>query len=210
MFTIDLLKGHGVPIRSGPKGIAVAAVTFAVPVITAIVMLGCYLQTTIVMSMQKGHIANYETRIEEFSEAMELQESHLQEKDDINNRLSKVSSSIGKHIQWSPIVAEVVGNMPDSVALVSLVVKQRLVKRKVPSADNADEMVEVTVPARTLQVNVYARLHSDRSIEIRDFRDNLRFSPLLEQKLENIRVSQKAGRLDGRDVVFYEINCDFE
>ena len=44
MFTIDLLKGQGIPIKSRPTGIAISAAAVAVPVIIAIVMLGFYLR----------------------------------------------------------------------------------------------------------------------------------------------------------------------
>jgi len=210
MFTIDLLKGHGIPIRSGPEGIVVAAVTLAVPVITAMVMLGCYLHSSTVMSIQKRDIANYEAKVEELADVVALRESYQQEENDINNCLSEVSSSLGRHAQWSPVVAEVVGNMPDSVILTDLEVKHRLVRKKVPSENNPDQMVDVSVSVKTLQINVCVGLQADHSKVIRNFRNNLRFSPLLEPKLEDIRVSQKASRLDGRDVVSYEVSCDFK
>jgi len=210
MFTIDLLKGQGVPIRSGPEGIVVVAVTLVVPVVVAIVMLGCYLRSSIVMSIQKQDILNYETKIEELVDAVQLQKSFEQEKSQINNCLSEVASSIGNHTQWSPIVAEVVKNMPDSMCMTKLRIERRFVKKQVPSKDNPLNMVEITVPARTLQIGVCALLHSDSSVAIRDFRDSLRASPLLQPELENIRVSQKAGKLDDKDVVSYEINCDFK
>ena len=210
MFTIDLLKGQGVPIRSGPEGIAVVVVTLVVPVVVAIVMLGCYLHSSIVMSIQKQDILNYETKIEELGDAVQLQKSFEQEKSQINNCLSEVASSIGSHTQWSPIVAAVVRNMPDSMCMTKLKVEQRFVKKQVPSEENPLMMVEITVPAKTLQIGVCAVQHSNSSVVIRDFRDSLRTSLLLQPELENIRVSQKAGKLDDKEVVSYEINCDFK
>ena len=60
MFTIDLLKGHGIPIKSKPEGIAIAVATFTVPLVIAIVMFGFCLHTRIIMSIQKQAIINYE------------------------------------------------------------------------------------------------------------------------------------------------------
>ncbi len=52
MFTIDLLKGEGVPVKSGPGGITIAVVTLVVPIVIAIVMLGLYLSNIINISVQ--------------------------------------------------------------------------------------------------------------------------------------------------------------
>ena len=75
MFTIDLLKGQGIPKKSRPEGVAVAVMTFAVPIIIAIVMFGCFLHTRVVMSIQKQGMAGYEKKIQELSQAVELQRS---------------------------------------------------------------------------------------------------------------------------------------
>ena len=38
VFTIDLLKGGGVPFKSGPAGVVLAVITAAVPVVVAITL----------------------------------------------------------------------------------------------------------------------------------------------------------------------------
>jgi len=210
MFTIDLLKGQAIPIKSGPEGIAIAVTAFAVPLIIAIVMFGYYLHTKIVISIQKQGIVNYETKINELSNAVELQKSFEKEEDIINSSLSEVQFSIGRHIQWSPILATLVKNMPDSVVLTQLSIMQRSVKRKVPKKDNPKETISISVPVRTLQMSVSGSPHSACDRAIRDFRDRLRFSTQLRPKLEDIRVSQESDTLEGQDVVSYEINCIFK
>jgi hypothetical protein len=210
MFTIDLLKGKGIPIKSGPEGIAIAAGTLAVPIIIATVMFGYYLHTKVDISINKQRIASYETKIEGLSEGVELQRAFEREKGMIGNCLTEVSSSIDGHIQWSPILATVVKNMPDSVVLTGLEVKERSVKRKIPKADDPKIMIDVTVPARILQMNVSARPESDSDKEVKDFRERLLVSALLGPKLEDIRVSQEFDMLEGKDVVSYEIDCLFK
>jgi Tfp pilus assembly protein PilN len=210
LFTIDLLKGQGIPIKSRPEGVAVAVVTFAVPAIIAIVMFSCYLHTRIVISIQKQRIVNYETKIGELSDTVELQKSFEKEKSVVNSCLSEVSSSIGRHIQWSPVLVTLAENMPDSVLLTALDVKQRSLKRKVPGKDDPKKMVDVTVPARTLHMSVCGSSQSNCDNEVKDFRDRLRLSPFLEPKLEGIIVSQDFDTLGDQDVVSYQIDCVFK
>ncbi len=63
MFTIDLLKGQCIPAKSRPEGIAIAAATFAVPIIIAIVMFGFYLSNIINISIQKREVVRYKKKI---------------------------------------------------------------------------------------------------------------------------------------------------
>ncbi len=210
MFTIDLLKGQGIPIKSRPEGIAVTAVTFAVPVIIAIVMFGFYLSNRIVISVQKQRIVNCQANIDKLSDAAELQKSFEQEKEAIASCLSEVASALGGHAQWSDILVTLVENMPDSMVLTRLEAKERSVKRKVPKKNNPQKTVDISVPVRTLQMNVSGSPRSDCDKVVRDFRNRLRFSSLLEPKLEDIKVSQKSDKLEGQDVVSYEIECIFK
>ncbi len=210
MFTIDLLKGEGLPAKSRPEGIAIAATTLAVPVIIAIVMFGFYLRNKIIISIQKQTIVSYETKIDELSDAVELQKTFENEKNAVSNCLSEVSTSISRHTQWSPVLTTLVKNMPDSVVLTELKVKQSSVKRKVPKKDDPKKMIDISVPVRTLQINVCGSPQSNCDKAVRDFRDRLRSSAFLGPKLENIRVSQRFGTLESRDVVFYQIDCIFK
>ena len=210
MFTIDLLKGQGIPIRSGPEGIAVAAVAFAVPIIIAIVMFGFYLSNSITMAVQRQDIVKYQAKADALSDAVELQKSFEKEKNAISSGLSEVSSSIGRHTQWTPVLVALVENMPDSMVLTKLEVKQRSVKRKVPGKDDPGKMVDISIPVRTLQMKVCGSAQSNCDKAVRDFRDRLRQSTLLGPKLEGIRVSQRFDTLRGRDVVSYEMDCAFK
>ncbi|MHC4570931.1 MAG: hypothetical protein ACYS0C_02485 [Planctomycetota bacterium] len=210
MFTIDLLKGQGVPIKSRPEGIAVTAVTFAVPVIIAIVMFGFYLSNRIVISVQKQRIVSCQANIDKLSDAAELKESFEREKKSINSCLSEVASALGRHPQWSDILVTLVENMPDSMVLTRLEAKEHSVKRKVPKKDDPGKTVDISVPARTLQMSVSGNPHYNSDKAVRDFRNRLRFSTLLGPKLEDIRVSQKSDKLEGQDVASYEIDCIFK
>jgi len=207
MFTIDLLKGQGLPAKSRPEGIVIASVTLAVPLIIAIAMLSFYLRNEIIISIKKQDIVNYEAKIGKLSDAIELQKSLENEKIVYGSCMSEVKSSIGRHTQWSSILATLVENMPNSVVLERLATKQSSVKRKVPQKKDPKKMVDVTVPVRTLQMSVYGYNCGEA---VRKFRNRLRSSPLLGPKLENIRVSQKSAKIENKDVISYEIDCIFK
>jgi Tfp pilus assembly protein PilN len=210
MFTIDLLKGRGIPAKSRPRNIAVAAVAVVVPVIIAIAMFGFFLHNRIIISIKKNTIGNYETRISGLSDAIKLQKSFEEEKSVYSNCLSEVSSSLDRHTQWSPVLVTLVENIPDSVMLTEIDVKQSSTKIKVRQKDDPAKMIDVSVPLRTLQMKVAGKPQTNCDEEIRDFSELLRSSSLLGPKLENIRISQGLTKLKEQEVVSYQIDCIFK
>lgn len=209
MFTIDLLKGRCVPVKKGPEAIIIALVTFLVPIVVAVTMFGFYLSNRVVISVQKKGITNYEEKISKLSYALELEASFASERQAINSCLSEVSSSIDRHAQWSPILVTVVKNMPDSMILTKIGVKQTSVKRKIPRKDDPTKLMDASVPVRTLQMTLSGKPNVNCDMAVKDFRDHLRESETLGPKLEDIRVSQKADLLGGQAVVSYNVDCVF-
>ena len=210
MFTIDLLKGEAVPAKSRPGGIAIVGATFAAPIIIAMVMLSFYLSNIIDISVQKQEVVRYEKKIDKLSDALKVQKSFEKEKNVYSSCLTEVSSSIGRHTQWSPVLRTLVENMPGSVVLTTLEVEQRSVKRKVPHKDDPKKMTNVSIPVRTLCISVCGSPQSNCDEAVRDFGDSLRSSALLGPKLEDIRVSQGFNILENQSVVSYEIDCIFK
>ncbi|MCK4294258.1 MAG: hypothetical protein KAY65_13750 [Planctomycetes bacterium] len=210
MFTIDLLKGEGLPTKNRAQNMAVAVISSAVPVVIVLAMFGFYLQNKIIISIREGRIASYKTKTEKLSGVVAQQEAFERERGVYSRCLSEVNSAIGVHTQWSPVLATVVENMPESVVLTALEVKQHTVRKKIRQKDDPEKTVDVTIPVPTLRMSVSASPQSDSDKAIRDFRDKLRSSALLGPKLENITVSQKTNKLSGLEVVSYEINCLFK
>ncbi len=210
MFTIDLLKGQGIAAKSKIEHIVVASLTISVLVIVVIVMLSFYLSNGIAMAMDKRQAANYEEKIAEFSEAVEMHKSFESEKEAICYSLSEVSGSIDSFTQWSPVIMTMVENMPDSMILTRLELRPRKVKRLVPQRDNPGNMVSVGVLINILNVSVCGSPRTNYDEEVRAFSDRLSSSKLLkESRLEEIRVSQKVDKKLGQDVIVYEMECIF-
>ena len=210
MFTVDLLKGQGLPAKSRPAGVVISAVAVAVPLVIAMVMLGFYLRNRIIISVYNREIAGWEAKIGKLSDLVKLQESFEKEKTVYSGCLAEVKSSIGRFTQWSPVVATVVKNMPESVVLTNLEVKQRSMKKKIPKKDDPKKTTDIEIPVRTLCVSVCASPQADSDQMVRDFSARLRSSDFLGPRLENITVSQESGTLDGRDVISYQIDLVFK
>jgi len=210
MFKIDLLKGQGLPLKSSSGGIAIVAVTIAVPLYVLIIMFGFYVNDIAYMSIKEQEIVRCQSGIDKLSDAVKLQESLEKKKNIYSDCLSEVKSSIGKYIQWSPVLVTLVENMPNSVMLTELEVRQDSIRKKVPRPDNPQEMIDGSVPVKILRMSISGGPKYDCNKEVRDFQDRLQSSTFLGPKLENIVVSRESETLEGRDVASYEIDCVFK
>jgi hypothetical protein len=210
MFTIDLLKGRGVPVRSSPKNIAVIATSLAVPAIIAVMMFVYYMHSNIVISIQNKEITNCEAMTNKLSEATALLKTFESEKKYVSASLSEVAATINKHTQWTPVIVEIVKNMPDSIVLTEMNVREETIQKRVASRGKPGGMVDISVPVRTMQINVCESSGFVYGQSIRDFEDRLRSSPLLGPRLDNINVSQDADKVKGQDVTSYQIDCAFK
>jgi hypothetical protein len=210
MFTIDLLKGQGIPTKNRPGGIVVAVVIAVIPIIFAIAIIGFYSNNEIIVSIRKQEIARCEAEIDKLSGAVKLQESLEKEKIIYGDCLSEVKSSVDRYTQWSPVLVTLVENMPKTVLLTRLEVKEDTIRKKVPQKDNPQEMIDINIPVRTLRIRVSGSPQHNYDKAVRDFRDSLRSSSLLGPWLENIGVSQESEMLEGRYVAYYEIDCVFK
>ena len=207
MFTIDLLNGQAIPLKSKPGSLAIIVISAAIPIAVAAGTLSFYQRNTIVVSVKAQEIATFQAKIDKLSGAVELQKALEKKKTDNGSCLSEVKSSLNRHTQWSPVLTTLMENIPDSVVLNTLAVEHKTVKRKVPKKDDPEKMVNIDVLVRILRLSVSGSHQNNCDEAVRAFRDRIRTSAFLGPKIESIGVSQKSETIDGQDVVSYEISC---
>jgi len=209
MYSIDLLKGKGIPARSKPEGIVVIAVTTLVPVIFALVMVGFYLNNKITINLRKHEVAGFERKIDNLSEAMSIYRSYSQKKGRIQQCLTEASGAIGRRSQWSGILVAIAENMPESLVLKRLSLKQSTTRVKVPDKNNPDTKVEITVPFRTLSMLLDSPADRQTDKAVKEFREKLRSSSVLSSQVEDIAVSQEVGFVGNKEMITYDLKCIF-
>jgi Tfp pilus assembly protein PilN len=210
MFTIDLLKGQGIPARTRPEGIIAMAATAVIPLMTALIMLAVFLSNRIVMNIERREAADYEQKISQLSDAMKTYRSYEQQKSAALKRISEAVEAVDGRQQWSDVLVTVVRNMPDSMVLKRMAVESKAVRVKVNDAKDPEKKVDKMVPAQTLTLTLGAAAGSISDRQVQEFREKLRSSPLLSAKLEDIPVSQKVETVDDREVITYEMKCIFK
>ena len=210
MYTIDLLKGQGIPIRTKPANIIVGVITLLVPVAISIVVLGYYLGNNVNLKIKQKQLADYKSNISKLTDIIDLQQTFQKEKTVITNGLNEVYSSLGIQFQWSSVLNLLAKNMPDSVVMTQLTAKRKLVKKEIPKKDEPGKMMDVQDVERTLQVTVGSSPEQNCDKAVRDFMDKIRFSKKIGPKIKTLSVSQEFEQVNDEKVVSYQIDCVFK
>ena len=209
-YTIDLLKGEGLPIRSRPGGIAFACLVVVLPLLTAFGAVSVYLDSDIVITIQKQQASRLATAIEALSSAVRKREALEGEKTEATRVLSDVKATLGGHSQWSPILASLVESLSDALLLTKLEARRDTVRIKVPAPDDPTRKVETSVPVRALKICVCGKDKESSAEAVRRVQENLRSAPAIGPMLDTVTVSQDAATVDGQEAVLYELNCVFK
>ncbi len=209
MFTIDLLKGQGIPLKHRPEGIAITVVALLVPVIILIAMGSYYMSNKVAVSVLQQRIARCDEGIIGLAKEVQLQKEFDDEKNSINVGLKEIAKNIHNHMQWSPVILEVVQNLPKNVKLERLEGHQSMERRKIAKKGSPETKVETTVPIRRLNISMAGSINANCDKAVKDFRKTLYESDGIGKLLEDVKVSQEYDEFNG-GVVSYQIDCIFK
>jgi hypothetical protein len=209
-YTIDMLKGEGLPIRSRPGGIVFACLVVVVPFLAGFGAMSVYLDSDVVITIQKQQASRLGMAVEALSNAVHKREALEREKMEAACVLSEVKTSLGGRTQWSPTLASIVESLSDTLVLTKLEARQDTVRIKVPAKDDPTKKIDASVPVRALKICVCGKDKESSSEAVRRVQENLRSAPAIGPLLDTITVSQDATTLDGHEAVLYELNCVFK
>ena len=210
MYTIDLLKGTGTPIRSSGDTMVTAAVGFSVPFVIAMVLVCIYLTNQVNIAVAKSELKSKELEYKKVSSSLSEKENFEKRNSQIKLNIQEVTSVLGRYTQWTPILVDVVKNIPANMILDRMEVKQHLIRKKVPKKNNPEKTEEISVPVRRLLVTVKGVSNQNCDADVRDYRERLWSSDRTKKLLEDIRVSHQSDSGDEQGNSLYILECIFK
>lgn len=210
MYTIDLLKGDGIPIPARPGGIAMACLIVVMPLLLGLGFVSYYMDGRVVISIEKEQLRKLEAASGALAEAVARKELLEQDKTRATGVLSDIKANLGGYTQWSRVLEALIENLSDTLVLTRLEARKDMARRKVPAKEDPTMRVEVTVPVRALKVSVCGRQPGTALEAVQKLQEDLRSSPAIGPILDTITVSQNATTLDGQQAVMYELDCVFK
>jgi len=193
MHTIDLLRGEGVPAKATAGTVAIVIVTVLVPLLVVAAIVDRYMHNRETILIQQQAIAHNQTTIDELAGAVAWKEAKIKEQGVVTMKLSEVASCVDGYIQWTPVLLALVENMPRDMIMSRVAAQSRVDKQRVPSDNDPNNMVNVSITKRTLAVDVRGTGERDYGRVVETYTASLKKSPVLGPRLQDISVSQKRG-----------------
>jgi len=210
MHTIDLLRGEGIPPKTTLSGAIAAVVVVLVPFCVAAAMLDRYMSNRTVIEIQTYALSREQSRIDSYSGAVEAKSGLENRKADIEKTLAEVAAFTDRHIQWSPILLTLAENVPENMVITALEAACKNTTVIVPHRTDPNTDVKLTVPKRSLVINLAGKQSQDHDREVIDFRDRLAKASDLGSKLQDVVISRESDNAAEQGNTSYRAVCVFE
>ncbi|MBW8002143.1 MAG: hypothetical protein FVQ80_08975 [Planctomycetes bacterium] len=209
MFTIDLMKGQGLPVKTDIKIMTATAIAFSVPCILLFLMVGSFFYSRIVIKTQTHSLKEHQARFEKLKPKVEQGKMQKAEQKKITLCLTETDDVIDKYVQWTQLMMLLSEHLPQEMVIGRLEVKLKTVSKRVPRKDDPDRKINIPVSARTLLINTYSFTNYDSDHAVKQFQQNLLASKWFKDNVQDIVVaSRRPENIDREDIIMYELNCN--
>lgn len=207
MFSIDLLKGKGLPQKLDMKKSMLKAVPVLIPLLAMGVFAASYQRDKTALQNQRQTLVSNQQAIAQYA-------NDVIEYDKMNTRikgmekcLNEISRALSYRIQFSDLLMELVQALPESIFVYEIKMDRNAVYEKIQQEDSA-EVKQRLVVRRQMKL-VLCGYNADQSdAAVQDYVARLEQSPLLSGIFTEIKPSaRQQGEVDDRPAIYYEIDC---
>ena len=207
MFTIDLLKGRGLPPRSKPVFVALMMIPFAIPLLGTIVLAAHCRYTGAVISNQRQVINENQQKMDRLADDVARYNSLNKQIIAARERLKSVSAAMGYRVQVTNLIIELSKTLPDPLVLTNFDFVRNDTRRK-ETDEKTGNVVYIMVVRRKLKLTVGGFDGADADQQVHQYMQNIRNSEILGGAFPDVRIAgRNEGQMDGRPAAFYEIEC---
>lgn len=207
MFTIDLLKGSGLPKKSRPVVVALAMVPLLIPLMGSVVLAACWQHNRTLMQTQQKVIDDNRHKIETAADDLAYYTQTNNRIFTLQQQLVDVDAGLRYRIQVSDMLTALTESLPDNlvIAKLDLVRTDQQKKETDKATGNARQ---VLVIQRVIRLNIGGAANGDTDAAAEQYIQKLQASENLKRVVEDIRiVARNNGQMEGRPCTFYEIEC---
>ena len=208
MFTIDLRKGQGLPPKSRPILVGLAIVPFLIPLIGLFIMGVCWKQHSTLIWTQRNIIRENQQKIKSLENNLKLYQKTDQQIKFCSEQLNDVDKVLKYRIQTTPIMAELVSNLPEFLT-ISKFDLNRSEQRKKKSDEKTDSSSKSAIAIqRKLEITISGPAAETTDIAVRHYVQTLSLSPALSKWIRSVRIiSRNNESSNDQQFSLYEIEC---
>ncbi|MEN6307429.1 MAG: hypothetical protein ABFD91_06700 [Anaerohalosphaeraceae bacterium] len=207
MFTIDLLKGSGLPKKSRPVVVALAMVPLLIPLMGSVVLAACWQHNRTLMQTQQKVIDDNCLKIETAADDLAYYTQTNHQIFALQQQLDDVDSGLRYRMQMSELLVTITESLPENLVLTKLDLV-RTDQQKKETEQTTGNARQVLVIQRMIRLNVGGAANSDTDTAAEQYIQKLQSSKSLKNVVNDIRiVARNNGQIEGRPCAFYEIEC---
>ena len=209
MFKIDFLKGQGLPTKSRPLDIAMltTVVMFAAMVFALLGIQYFAYKSELVYKQKELTRAQGLVKLDKTAGKYEKRLTVYEQ------CRAEVADSIGRYVQWTPVLREFSMTLPPTMLLNELRATRTVSKEKVTSKKDPKKKVDVEIFTRRFQADLYDFMPDEDGAILRSYLADCRNSDALNDILEGVYLSESSddeyedSTGDKRNVKKHIVNC---
>ena len=207
MFSIDLLKGKGLPETTSPKRLALRALPILIPVLAVTVLASAYQHDRASLQRQQQVLKSNQQQIGLYTD--DIAEHNMMNSKIIGMKkcLNDISKAMAYRVQVSEVFVELVQALPENIFVYEMKMDRTSVQKKIQQPGSG-EVKQQLVVYRKLNL-VLCGYDGDQGDEaVQEYINTLKQSPLLTKVFTGIKPSaRQQGEVDDRAAIYYEIEC---
>lgn len=192
MFTIDFLKNQGLPEKNRLFEVGVlSGITAASLLVFCLLGIQYFHNNSVLKSKQKA-LLQCESILQKTSGEGSLRARIEKDLNIYDEYYLEIAGSIGRYVQWTPVLREFADLLPPSMLLNELSVVRTIEKRKVTSIRDPKKKVDIEIVNRTLKSDVYDFMPETEGTAVENYLDDLRSSQSLKGVLDKVYIAESS------------------
>lgn len=207
MFSIDLLKGKGLPEQIDLKRSVLKALPIVIPILAITAFASVFQQDKMSLRDQQSTLKNNQQQIELHAKDVAEYNTAKRHVNGMKKCLNDISRAMAFRIQISEVLVELVQSLPKEIFIYEMTLDRNSVMEKVE--DPKTGTIKPRLVVRRKMDLVICGHHSEKSdAAVQNYVNALKQSTLMTTVFSEIKPSaRQQGEVDGQSAIYYEIEC---
>ncbi|MEN8126845.1 MAG: hypothetical protein ABFR90_03470 [Planctomycetota bacterium] len=207
MFSIDLLKGKGLPRKLDVKRSALKAVPVLIPLLAMTVFATSYQRDRAAIQTHRQTLQSNQQQLEQYTkDVIEYNKINTRIKG-MEKCLRDISKALSYRIQVSDVLVEMVQSLPQTIFVYEMKMDRNTIRQKIQQ-EGSGVMMQRLIVRRHLKLVLCGYNAEQSDVAVQKYVNKLEQSPLLSEIFVEIKPStRQQGEVDGRPAIYYEIDC---
>jgi hypothetical protein len=207
MFTIDLLKGKGVPEKTDLRQTAIRTACLLPPLAALALLAGAWRYDHLQQVEQEASISENEQTVSLYAEQVKSFRQASAQVSYLQKQLGKMGRALQCRIPTTDLLRELTEKLPGDIFIHDLRLN-RAAKIDKYQAEGSEEIRQRQVIDRTMTMTLCNFNTSGGDRLVQNYADELKKSEQISLFFKTIEVTAcQQGKADDRDATFYSIEC---